>query len=810
MDNSSSPQTINQPTLETNIFNEPIPTPSSTPTTPTTATAKKSHKGTIVIVIIVAIIFIASIIALIFLLPKLFGQNEQIDDNISVAEPAKETLDVYDNLAIDYKSGGIDIAEYFKQLVYLEIDSSKADKGYQTEYDHPGISHRDEILRIIEENYGKLDKDLVEQYVLTLTQKSFVYGTESETTSNANDVILADSEEEQRSYKMHYFDRARLSKNKHFIIWYTEEGEDKATQSQIDTIDDTLESTISAYSDTFGEKYRFDPEITTASPLLANSANKILRANGIPENTWKNTMNVYVYDTKSESVLGYWLVGKANTDNIILRFIVDAAMKEDYLTRPYVVLNKRLLNNTVDFKQVVSHELFHHYQYSYCMTKTNDACPDSQDFSYSEMAANYASATIHGYSEDSFLSNWSNKHREGIHSGLINITSGGATGYGSFPYLAAYTKYGSNQTVMAANSHSNPLAYLEEKAGASNMQKIAAASAYYTISNSYDSVNASSDESVQPVINEFELEGETAISLEPGAISFYKLDQNATVKLNSTKAVYVLIGQKGNSYQKINEYYGSSQSVQTEECAKNHDTCYLAVANPSLTSATTVEADYDNLDNNGKIFRTRYLNYKTKIVLNLSMNGIDASTTAEGVVDELHQRQHLNQKVNAGIGGVSMDCELYTDFYHGVSYTSRPKLGFEGITGLDIPSNMMPEWTKSEDVSAQTNLGILAQKLEKGDNVEKIDDAHYKLKISAADLKSYMSMNGDSTSKISLPKDGIPAEISVENGYITNVKYDFSGIAGIDKFTANVSFSDYNKNESVYIPLSVVRNAKTE
>ena len=218
MDNSSSPQTINQPTPETNIFNEPISTPSSTPTAPTTATAKKSHKGTIVIVIIVTVIFIAGIVALIFLLPKLFGQNKQIDDNISVAEPAKETLDVYDNLAIDYKSGGIDIAEYFKQLVYLEIDSSKADKGYQTEYDHPGISHRDEILRIIEENYGKLDKDLVEQYVLTLTQKSFVYGAESETTSNANDVILADSEEEQRSYKMHYFDRARLSKNKHFII----------------------------------------------------------------------------------------------------------------------------------------------------------------------------------------------------------------------------------------------------------------------------------------------------------------------------------------------------------------------------------------------------------------------------------------------------------------------------------------------------------------------------------------------------------------------------------------------------------------
>lgn len=101
---------------------------------------------------------------------------------------------------------------------------------------------------------------------------------------------------------MHYCDRARLSKNKHFIIWYTEKGEDKATQSQINTIDDTLENTISAYGNTFGEKYRFDPEITTASPQLTKGANKILRENGIPENTWKNTLNVYIYDTRNESV----------------------------------------------------------------------------------------------------------------------------------------------------------------------------------------------------------------------------------------------------------------------------------------------------------------------------------------------------------------------------------------------------------------------------------------------------------------------------------------------------------------------------
>ena len=72
-----------------------------------------------------------------------------------------------------------------------------------------------------------------------------------------------------------------------------------------------------------------------------------------------------------------------------------------------------------------------------------------------------------------------------------------------------------------------------------------------------------------------------------------------------------------------------------------------------------------------------------------------------------------------------------------------------------------------------------------------------------------MALN-DSSSNVSLPNDGVKAAITVNNGYITNVKYDFSGIANIEQFTADVTFSDYNTNETVYLPFSVVHNAKEQ
>lgn len=819
MDNNSTPNS-GQSEPETNIFGQPISAPatqqasaSSEQTTaqPQIPPHKKSHKSAVAIAIVaIVVIVIVIVIALIILLPKLFKQPDQINDPISIAEPAKEILDVYDNLAIDYNSGQMGVDEYFRQLVYLEIDSEKVNKDYETDNDQPGSSHRDEILNLIEKYSDKLDEDLIRQYLISQTQKNFAYGKEGDVaTGDPSSIILADSEEDKRAYKIHYFDHARLSKNKHFLIWYTEEGEDKVTQAQIDAIDSTFESSIGKYAEAFGEKFNYTPEVTTANPILANSANKILRANGIPDNTWKNTMNIYVYDTKSKVTLGTWTTGKMVSNNIVYRALNDLVKEEDFLTRPYIVLNAGLLDKTTRFKQVSSHELFHHYQHSYCMANIGTYCPESDSFVYNDMTANYASALVHGSSPNSFLSEWSTMHREQIHNGLTSITDAtGATGYGAFPYLAAYAKYGSNKTIMASHSQSDPLTYLEQNISADGLKKAAADSAYYVLSNDYDDIDASSDETT-PVIEEFEIEGNTEISLAPGAIKFYKLDKNSTVELSGGNAVYVLIGQKGSSYQRISDYLNAKQSIKTGECSKSYETCYLAIANPSITSATKTSADYNNLDNDGTVFRTQYRNYKTKIILNISMNGIDVSSTAEGVVDELHQRQHLKQTVNTGVG-VNVQSEIYTDFYHGVSYTSRPDLGLGDLSGLGVPNDAIAEWTKSNDVSAQTNLGILAQKLKNGgDNVKKIDDTHYDLKISAADLKSYMALN-DSSSNVSLPNDGVKAAITVNNGYITNVKYDFSGIANIEQFTADVTFSDYNTNETVYLPFSVVHNAKEQ
>jgi hypothetical protein len=59
-----------------------------------------------------------------------------------------------------------------------------------------------------------------------------------------------------------------------------------------------------------------------------------------------------------------------------------------------------------------------------------------------------------------------------------------------------------------------------------------------------------------------------------------------------------------------------------------------------------------------------------------------------------------------------------------------------------------------------------------------------------------------------MPSKDIEANITVNGGYITQIDYNFDGLAGIDDFTATAKFSNYDNAGSVYIPLTIARGAK--
>ena len=115
--------------------------------------------------------------------------------------------------------------------------------------------------------------------------------------------------------------------------------------------------------------------------------------------------------------------------------------------------------------------------------------------------------------------------------------------------------------------------------------------------------------------------------------------------------------------------------------------------------------------------------------MSLTIKGITVTSKAVGVMDELHQCEHLN--ATSTTMGVDVKNEIYTDSYKGVSYTSAPDMGFGDIGGLIGDDNLIG-WTKDDDVNYYINLGSFLKTLEKGgDGVTKVDDTHYHMKINA-------------------------------------------------------------------------------
>ena len=138
---------------------------------------------------------------------------------------------------------------------------------------------------------------------------------------------------------------------------------------------------------------------------------------------------------------------------------------------------------------------------------------------------------------------------------------------------------------------------------------------------------------------------------------------------------------------------------------------------------------------------------------------------------------------------------MYNDLESGYSYTYMTEPYDDGT------------WYKDKGVSQLVDLEKILDQLINMKNVEKIDDSHYKVKMSNSDISGLMSSADVDSSMIT---GSILVDVYVENGYIKMLDYDFSDlISGLDSLKTTIKFSNYNKAGDVNIPQSVVDKAMT-
>lgn len=739
----------------------------------------------------VKFILLLVIIFLIFLLINKYTNILKKGDSVIINNEEIKYTNSYEHIKYDYEQKIISANEYLKQMYALEFDSKSLSKKYKNDNNNYFLtSDQLNIIDFIEKNYKKLDKNLVEKYA----RKKLLQDVQlkSNSISKSSSSIIKLSKEDPENVSSHVLNKARLSSNGRFLLWYTDTGNDAITENEVNVILNELDNSVNDLEQLSKIKYSYEPYIDNKN-LVGDylSATIILQECNIPVDSIKTAMSIYVYDTGSDVTLAQYT--DTNLLNKYLNYTGLSSIRYDgVINYPYVFMNKKGLNEIDSLKQVSRHELFHHFQTSYCKANDLISCDDTKD-GFMESYANYASAITGNYqSTENFLNNWMGAYYRDTSLNIDDI-KGGSPGYAIFPYLYSYSLMVDNSSNIfnKALLENEPLKYINKNTSREKLKSTINDLAVKLLSKNYKN-NAF----VPPSDDKLDIKGDISkndtykYEINKGAIDYFEINKFSDVEITSDDYSYItfmLIGVKNNEYSIISKV---STKLKQNIYDFGYDKVYLAVTNGNLDKKYNYQIKVTESKATNKNYNTTYNNYNIEIISKISMKGASVITTSKGVVDEIHQKEYLEITTNT-LGVAAITNKTYIDFNSGYSYTSVP-----------FQENM---WYKDKNSQTKFDLGLILQKLKSSDNVEKIDDNHFKVKLSKSELQS--SMKSTSSKKMTIVK-GMNIDVYTTGNDISTIKYDFSKIIpGVDEFSSTVNFTNYNAAGNVEIPNEIIETA---
>lgn len=758
---------------------------------------KKSSKSPLIIILIIISIIIVVLGCIGF---NYFSKKKNVENNNDVKEEVKK-YNTFEKLKSDYEAGILSVSDYFTQLVYLEFDSSKLNSKYDSDYEYYSTECELNTDEILEMYYDKLDQDIVKLYLTNKSMANIILGEESSsvTPQSNNDskyeVKLLKDEKDVSNAANHRLNKVHLSSNGHFLIWYASYGDDAITDEQLKSLSDGLESSISKYEQYFGISYSYNPYIDNQyfNDDWKN-AKEVLTQNNISTSVLQTAMSVYVYDTGSETTLASYNDEQDAAKWINRSLFLDILDEDGIINYPYIIINKKGISKSKDsLVQLYNHELFHHMQYLFCKSTSGDRC--IADLTITEGMANFASSKVSNVSTtNNFLNNWAGIYTKNTSTKLSDIVDGGGSvGYALFTYFYSYSTKSSNWAEILMNAHNekDPFTYIQNNTTKQDLISTINDLAYNTISQSYDNKSLISNKGIN---NKLELKDKKSynLTINEGSIDYFVLNSTTDLSVSTNNNDYLTIKIYGYKDGVYKELKSSSDKIEVDTAFYvKYDKFYLVVTNGDLTNSYNYTI---NLGNSKYVENSEYVttfnNYNIEITMNTKVGGIEVKQYSKGIVDELHQKEYLD--FDTTTMGITVSNKIYYDFNTGYTYMTQPY-------GGDV-------WWKEKGTSQIVDLGNILDKLISMENVTKVSDNHYKVKMTKNDIKGLMSSANSDTSAI---KGDVNIDVYTENGYIVKLDYDFTKmVSGFELFTTTIKFSNYDNAGDVEIPQTIIDNAK--
>ena len=545
----------------------------------------KSNKKLFLIIGLVAVVLIIAF--------GIIGFNICKNNNTEQNNTSSDVL-VTNQLWNDYQEGKISTDEYVRYNLYAEYDKSLLDKKYSNLSGSDVAIHTDEL---IEKYYDELSDKTLKYYISQVNLENVTFELNKENEDSDDKVALSDlfiDTVYAKSNKVTNLNKAILSKNGNFVVWYTTTGDSAITKDKAQKVADDIEDTVEKYNSLFGSEFKFESNVVSKGNKYKDQL-KILKSENIDAKYLESAMQIYVVDyiddSKAKYITGSTFLSEAFTK------LFGAGDKFGSIAFPYILLRPSSFSNYEDLAQLYNHELFHHYQHN--ILSGEEDLKISDDPYIVEATANWASslvtnkttsigylnewaATARIFSSNLMSDEWAKEH------GIGNV------GYALFVYLNNYSNFVNNgtQKIIESIYEEDSLLYLEDNVTKDELTKIQETIALNNLSQSYTNKNLLVDISE----NEYPIKLKQTITdnasfdnvrLNKGAIDYYLLDMNSdkeyeiTLVRDNNNVMATLIAKNGNKYELLqtSSIDKTNYIFNTNDYKDEYEKIYIAVLN---------------------------------------------------------------------------------------------------------------------------------------------------------------------------------------------------------------------------------------
>lgn len=389
-------------------------------------------------------------------------------------------------LASAYSTNEIDADTYLNYLLDAIYNPSALPASYQSS---TKLTLLPDYLTFADEHFSELDPATAQRTLELATLANVDFDTDASDNSSTSYSLF--STPAYAFQKATTLNKAQLSSDGHFVVFYTDTGNDAVSDSSISSLCDMLERIIKNYQDKIDLAYEY--QLFTTNNSKTKKMSKVLEANGIAPDITNTAMAVYItdpYDGASDVLATYAGRNFAETTTSLIvklgNIIGDETAKFYNTTPAYPLINILPVNlENKSLEIVTAHELGHHYATTYCYTTYNKSC--HLDNFIDETVPNWFAVNVAtNQAQDNVISGHHSAYVEFGTCYNISTTipkppkehachgSGSLGGYPAAAFLQNYSEIvpGSAKIFLDAIATGNALQKLYDAAGPERYQKV--------------------------------------------------------------------------------------------------------------------------------------------------------------------------------------------------------------------------------------------------------------------------------------------------------------------------------------------------